>query len=1346
MKEINILDNLIVGRVQPYIYAFRTNKVPNYLKIGDTYRPVNVRLQEWKEHYKDLKEVYREKAMINDEVFFRDYSIHKFVEEEQKRKRLTPNDIDINKIHYSNEFFEKATPKDIEKAIIDIKDNYNKNTNKYKYYNAKTHLPEEHHYTYTGVWKPRPNQKKAIEKFKKAIKNGRTNLLMYAVMRFGKSFTSLLCAKKMNAKIILVVSAKADVKEEWKKTVQSAENFKEYDFLSSNELVENENAIKEKLSNNRRIVLFLTLQDLQGDEIKEKHKEIFENDIDLLIIDETHFGARAEKYGKILKENNCKVDVKDKHDNEIEDIDDIKKETKLLKAKVKLHLSGTPYRILMGSEFSKEDIISYCQFTDIIEEKEKWDKENLSKDEWENPYYGFPQMIRFAFNPSESAKKKLEEYKKNGNTYAFHALLEPKSRKKNKYGLHKQFINEKEILELLEVIDGSKEDSNVFGFLNYDKIKEGNMCRHMVFVLPYCASCDAMENLIKNNKDKFKNLNEYEIVNISGVENSNLYKTVKDVKNKIKECEENKKKTITLTVNRMLTGTTVKQWDTMVYLKDTLSPQEYDQSIFRIQNQYIKEYVDDENNVIKYNMKPQTLLIDFDPNRMFLLQEQKALIYNVNSEETGNSILKKQLEKELKISPIISMNKNKIVEITPIDIMKVVSEYSRNRGVLEETNDIPVDLTLLNYEEIKNVIEKQGEIGSKQSLFVDITEQEGNELEFPEENEDEIINDENINNEADSENDDNKKDKANDPVKQFRTYYARILFYSFLTESNVISIDEIIKTIESDNENRRLAKNLGLDSRVLVSIREHMNWSVLNQLEYKIQNINNLSKDTSIEPIERAKIAVNKFNKLSDSEIVTPDNICKDMINLITKEEFDNIIKNKGKFLDIASTMGELPLAIYERAVKENKNIDVTNSIYAIPTSSIAYEFTKKIYKILGLNIDNIARMFNTYDFLNIRKDKKVDYNAIRNYLLQNKKFSEIELDTNIFFKEGDDKMKFNVVVGNPPYQLKGGSGGNNDALIFQHFANIAEELKPEYVSLIIPSRWFSGGRDNLVGNFRNKMLNNRKLEKMVVFSDASKIFDNVEIKGGVCYYLINNKYEGDCTYTLYQDDRKEVSVRKLNDFDILIREPKVEEIVKKVINNSAEKETVETMISSDTPFGIGSNPKSGKKYSINVFDNSTADHNTKLFFIENQKRRIEYVSKNEITKNSEAIDKYKVFIPANAGSGNDPYIIGKPEIADKNSVCSQSYLYSAFETEDEAINFVKYMKTKFFRILVKAAKITQGASSKVYRFVPKQDFSNNSDIDWNMEIHEINNQLENKYRIQPDEMQYIDETISPLL
>src|SRR5690606_17245883 len=297
-------------------------------------------------------------------------------------------------------------------------------------------------------------------------------------------------------------------------------------------------------------------QDLQGDEIKSKHKEVFEKQIDLLLIDETHFGARATEYGKVLKEENLSAkEIKNELKLNENTLDDLEITNKFFNAKIRIHLSGTPYRILMNSEFTKDDIIAFYQFTNIAEDQEHWDLENINKDEvkeWDNPYYGFPQMIRFAFNPNESSRKKMEEMKKKGVTYAFSELFRPQSiTKDTKTSLHQKFIHEKEILDLFKVIDGSETDENLLSFLDYDKIKEGKMCRHIVCVLPYRASCDALEQLIKNHK--FKHLSNYKIINISGVKDERDYKDTQSVQSKIKKCESQNVKTITLTVNRMLT-------------------------------------------------------------------------------------------------------------------------------------------------------------------------------------------------------------------------------------------------------------------------------------------------------------------------------------------------------------------------------------------------------------------------------------------------------------------------------------------------------------------------------------------------------------------------------------------------------------------------------------------------------------------------------------------------------------------------------------------------------------------------------------------------------------------------
>lgn len=452
MKKINkidvsVLDNIIIGRVEPKIYAFTTQTIPNYLKVGDTYRPLETRLDEWRKYFPSLEKKFDEVAKIDDQTFFRDHAIHYYLETEIQKERLLPDSFE-NVPYYSKEFFKNTSKNDLIDAIKDIKKSHKNNENKYQYYKFDTsRVPVFHTYQRNEDYDPRPNQQATVDRFKEALTKGRTNLLMYAVMRFGKSFTSMCCAVEMDAKFVLVVSAKADVKEEWKKTVESHRRFDGYIFLDSSSLLQSNTILTDKISSKEKVVLFLTLQDLQGDEIKTKHKEVFNNKIDLLLIDETHFGARAVEYGKVLKiQELTEKEIKSElnlNDNSMEELDQA---TKTIHAKVRIHLSGTPYRILMNSEFTDEDIIAFYQFSDIADDQEAWDEENLNKDEakeWDNPYYGFPQMIRFAFNPNESSRRKMEEMKKNGVSYAFSALFKPKSiTKDNKNNLHKKFSHE----------------------------------------------------------------------------------------------------------------------------------------------------------------------------------------------------------------------------------------------------------------------------------------------------------------------------------------------------------------------------------------------------------------------------------------------------------------------------------------------------------------------------------------------------------------------------------------------------------------------------------------------------------------------------------------------------------------------------------------------------------------------------------------------------------------------------------------------------------------------------------------------------------------------------------------
>ena len=1346
-NNIDILDRIIIGRVEPHIYAFTTNTVPNYLKVGDTYRPVSKRLKEWKEFFPELQKQYENKAIIDEDTYFRDYSIHQYLESDLEKRRLIPTDLPEGD-YYSKEFFKDTETVDIDSAIEDIKNNYIENTGKYEYYSSNNRLPQVYHYKRGEAWNLRPNQKEAVNNFANAVKNGRKNLLMYAVMRFGKSFTSLCCALEIGAKLVLVVSAKADVKDEWKKTVESAGNFHEYVFLEASDLAASENSIKEKISEDKKMVLFLTLQDLQEEEIKDKHKELFGEQVDLLIVDETHFGARAKSFGKIIKDIGYdKSDEKNinKFDDENVDVEIADEEIKKINAHIRLHLSGTPYRILMGSEFEKEDIISFVQFSDIVKEQEEWDRNNLNKDEineWDNPYYGFPQMVRFAFNPNKSSRAKIEALKRSGVSFAFSKLFEPQSIKKDtEHNGHKKFVNEKEILDLLQVIDGSKEDDDLLGFLDYDKIKEGKMCRHMVMVLPYCASCDAMEELLKAEKDTFKNFGEYEIINISGIDSIRDYKKPNDVKNKIRECESVNQKTLTLTVNRMLTGSTVEQWDTMLYFKDMASPQEYDQSIFRLQNQYVRT-LSSEKGVIKENLKPQTLLVDFDPDRLFRMQEQKSLIYNVNTDENGNKKLKERIMEELRISPIIIMNHNKIKEADATNILEAVSEYNNQRSVSDEVLDLPIDLSILNDEDIRRAIENQAEFSSKQGLTIKANQGEGEDLDVEEPNPD------NEKQEADKETETSKdysETQTNTEIKklenQIKTYYQRLLFFSFLTKDKVSSMDDILKIIDK-KENRRLANNLYLEKEIIQKISEYMDPFKRSSLDYKIQNISMLASDESISPLKRAMTSIRKFNRMSESEVITPSKVCDDTVNLLPEQGLQKIVFNQDKLLDIASKSGEYAVALYKRLTLElgYSHDDVKEIIYSIPTSSIAYEFTRRFYEILKLNVDNISVKFNAYDLIEVKSEgEEVDYKKIENLLKQKEKFCEITLEDEI--KVGDEKVKFGVVIGNPPYQISDGGAQASAKPIYQHFVLLGKEIASDYSCFITPTRWFAGGKG--LDEFRDLMLGDKTIKELHDFLTPEDVFPNTNNRGGVCYF-INDMDKTDFEVKVITHQNNTVianSTRKLllDGVDIFIRDSIAIEIINKIFTFSFE-DNLSSIVSPRKPFGLESNI-----VKTAIFMSSDLGLKDPVICIGKNKTR-GYIEKENIKAHLDWIDRWKVYVSRANNIGtelNDDNLnsfVGEP-----NSICTESYIAVGANkdiTEKEALNLSKYLTTKFVRFLHKQAKASQDASSKTYRFIPIQKFTSDSDIDWTKSVDEIDNQLFDKYNLSDEEREHIKNSI----
>lgn len=1297
-----LIDALIIGRVEPYIYAFSTESVPNYLKVGDTYRPVLHRLDEWRRYFPNLRSRYSAVAKVDEETYFRDFAVHRYLEHQLQRSRLRPSDLSEG-LYYSREFFREATEEDLRQAMVDIEQSYERGEGRYDFFKfEESRIPVKHTYKRTESFEPRPNQQETIERFKKAISQGRNNLLMYAVMRFGKSFTSLCCAVEMQAKLVLVVSAKADVREEWKRSVESHVKFAEYSFLDKDKLMESETVLEETLATGRAVV-FLTLQDLMGSEIKQRHQALFDREIDLLLIDETHYGARAAEYGRVLKLNKRELKQETRELDSAEQYEDCT-ELKQLCSRVRIHLSGTPYRILMGSEFEAEDIIAFYQFSDIVEEQAEWDREHILSDEvkeWDNPYYGFPQMVRFAFLPNESSLRVMETLRADGYEMGLSELFRPRSiLRDNKEGRHRLFVHEDEILEFLQAIDGVQEDAHLLSFLDLEQIKRGQMCRHLVFVLPYRASCDAMEQLLTEHKELFRNLSDYTIVNIAGVDDPKRYRSTEDVKAQIADCERKGEKSITLTVNRMLTGSTIPEWDTMLYLKDCASPQEYDQAIFRLQNQYIRTLTTEGGSEqVKYNMKPQTLLVDFDPQRMFRLQEQRAQIYNVNTDQAGNKKLQERIETELRHSPIVTIGAEGLQRVEASDIMDAVRSYSAERSVMDEATEIPIDYTLLANERMRSVISQLNPIDASKGIEIQAVTGEESELEL--------------------ETYDTPKgggatstqiapsaetDEGRLLGKQLATYYAQILFYTFLTDTPVSSLEELIASISQGADNKRIARNVGLQASILQIIQTESNPFVLQALDYKIANINTLMSDTSLTPSERVAVAMKKFGRLSSSEIVTPQAVALEMIDALD----EGVITRDTRILDIASKQGE-----FTRALVSRFGMAVGRNVYALPTSTVSYEFTLKVYRLLGLDTDHVISDFTTYDLIDPNK---------KDQLMEQLK-----------------KMNLNFTIGNPPYQAQ--TDNSRTKPIYDLFIDLSMDITHR-VSLITPARYlFNAGFTSKKWN--KKMLGSENLKVSIYKANSVTVFPNVDIKGGVAaiYYDKNRNFGGIGDFKAYEE--LDSISEKVNSTS----EPSLVDIIyaESSYRFDTNKEFVQQLVSER----LGND----KKVISNVFEKlpdlfTEVQGKGRIGFYGRlgSDRCIRYIERKYIEDHPN-LEKYKVFVPESNGSGAIGEVLSTPLIGEPLIGGTQTFLsIGAFDSRSEAEACLKYIKTKFARTMLGILKATQHNPKDTWRLVPLQDFTAGSDIDWSQSVADIDRQLYKKYALTPDEIAFIEEKVSPMV
>lgn len=1164
----------------------------------------------------------------------------------------------------------------------------------------------------------RPEQSKAIEMTIKQFRRS-NQMLWNAKMRFGKTLSALEVVKQEDFIRTLILTHRPVVDEGWFEDFQKIFfDRKDYHYGSKNK-GELFGKLEQLAAKGDKYVYFASMQDLRGSDLVggkfEKNSEIFDAPWDFLIVDEAHEGTQTELGKNVV--------------NEL-----VKPQTKVLR------LSGTPFNLL--DDYSENEIFTWDY---VMEQRAKaeWDLTHMGDP---NPYESLPAINIYTYDLGNL----MSEYVEDEKAFNFREFFRTKD--------DDSFIHEKDVDRFLDLLCKDDKDS----LYPYSRDEFRRIFRHTLWVVPGVASARALSAKLKAHRV----FGLFKVVNVAGngdedEENAEALKMVNDAIGP----DPDETYTITLSCGRLTTGVSIKPWTAVFMMAGTFSTSaaQYMQTIFRVQTPF----------TCHGRMKEQCYAFDFAPDRTLRVLAETAKVSAKVGKQTDED--RQILGDFLNFCPIISIDGS---QMKPYDVNKMMSQLKKAQiekvvqcgfedGALYNDELLKLtDVELRDFDELKKTIgatkamAKTGDIDVNRQGFTNEQYAEKERLEKKPKKE--------RTPEEQARLDELKamSDQRRNAISILRGISIRmpLLIYGaeLKNEEEEITINNFASLIDDQSWEEFMPK--GVDKERFEKFKKYYEPDVFREAGKRIREMARVADNFTIEErIERIASIFNTFRNPDKETVLTPwrvvnmhmsdclggwcfyDENFKEMLSVpryvdqgqVSKDVF----RTDSHILEINSKSGLYPLYvaynIYRCRVEQAKakygevgigfakslwDATIEENILVVCKTPMAKSITKRT--LAGFRPVRVNAQYYKDLIKNISERPEAVVNTFRD----GKHFWKINNDTN---------MKLDAIVGNPPYQLTGGSGGSNDSPIYQLFCNISMDLKPNYSSFIIPSRWFSAGRDFLLGDFRKRMITCGNIAYLNNTTNSRLLFPTVEIKGGVCYYLYDKNHKGNCHYVYNNNGDTAIQNVVLDRFDILIRDPRIANIVERVYSQTKRENVVgvDTIISGDTPFGIPTNVMDSAKNPFKVYDKETNEHDVIVYYLEKNKRQKAFVSKKDIKKNSQDVDKDKVFLPKASGSGNDPYVLGEPIISQKHSVCSQTFIYAAFDNIEEAKNFVSYIKTKFVRILIASIKLTQDCLSGVFRFVPLQDFSK----PW------MDAELYAKYGLTDEEIAFIESMIKPM-
>ena len=1166
----------------------------------------------------------------------------------------------------------------------------------------------------------RPEQEKAIKETIKQFKEG-SSMLWNAKMRFGKTLTALQVVKQMEFSKTIIITHRPVVDKGWFEDFNKIFYDRQDYHYSSNGYGEE---TKELLKKKEKFICFYSMQDLRGSKRVggkfDKNEEIFDTDWDLVVVDEAHEGTTTA-----LGDNVIKQIVK--QNNEYE--------TKFLA------LSGTPFNIL--NEYDK----NIYTWDYVMEQKAKKEWDNLNFGD-SNPYEGLPELKIYTYDLGKiiNSKEYIELEDKAFNFREFFRVWKG-NKEQDKKNMPKgvnvgDFYHLEDVKSFLDLI--TKKDENAM--YPYSTEENRELFKHSLWMVPGVNEAKALSKLMKEHS--VFGTNKFKIVNVAGDgdDEEESEEALKKVEKAIKESYENDDYTITISCGKLTTGVTIPEWTAVLMLSGSFSTSaaQYLQTIFRVQSPAN----------INGKKKEACYVFDFAPDRTLkMVADAVKVSYKAGQ---GNESDRRIMGEFLNYCPVISVEGTEMKQYSTDYLLQQLKRAYADRAVKNGFDDINLyndELLKLDDIELQEFLALKGIIGTTKAQVktdeIDINNQGFTEEEYEEierikkkpQRERTLEELELLKQKAE------KNKQRNTAISILRGVSIRIplLIYgaNFKFDED-ITIEKLIENVDEISWKEFMPPEV--TKELFSKFLKYYDKDVFIAAGKRIRNT--VKSADELEPTERIKKITELFSyfKNPDKEtVLTPwrvvnmhmsdciggydffdekhENTIEEPRYINQEQITSNIFDDENiKVLEINSKTGLYPLyvtySIYRRKCEKYNKEELTvnlknklwydtvdNNIFIICKTPMAKLITKRT--LLGYKDGKI----NAHYFENLINKILNDKDEFRN-----------KITKGTYWKKGDEKMKFDAIVGNPPYQLMDGGNGASAKPIYNYFVEESKKLNSQYLSMIMPARWYSGGKG--LDEFRNNMLNDEKISKLFDFETSRDCFKDVDIAGGVCYFLRDKSHQGKCQVVNYKNSLKYQSERYLNEYEVFIRNEEAISIIKKV--KEFNSKWLSERVSSRKPFGLSTNYK-------------PQNEGIPCWFI--QKIGLKYAKNKDVIDTNNYLDKWKLLVPKAPIAGQTDfskpvgfYYDGNVRIAKPGECCTESWIVAgAFDSREEVLNYKSYIFTKIVRFLILQTVVSQDVTKKNFGFVPDLGEYNRIYTD---------EYLCNKWNINKEEWNYIDSKI----